>query len=126
MVTYFENQLRGYNVVLAALKAFSQDICRNCIGLSGSQTKVIKGLRKLRMDLEASMISESDKGQILARIERFAELAAALDVAEEVECQKTAGNCKIDPDCLCIDGAMGLMKEITEPALSLATPVAAG
>ena len=126
MVTYFENQLRGYNVVLAALRAFSQDICRNCIGLSGSQTKVIKGLKKLRMDLEVLTVLEPDKKKILAWIERCAELAAALDVAEEVECQKTAGNCKIDPGCFCIDGAMGLMKEITEPALSLATPVAAG
>ena len=126
MVTYFENQLRGYNVVLAALRAFSQDICKNCIGLSGSQTKVIKGLKKLRMDLEVSTVSESDKRQILARIEGCAELAAALDVAEEVECQKTAGYCKIGPGCSCTDGAMGLMKEITEPAPSLATPVATG
>jgi len=46
MATYFENQLRGYNVVLAALQAFSQDICRNCIGLPGAQTKVTKGLKK--------------------------------------------------------------------------------
>lgn len=119
MVTYFENQLRGYNVVLAALRAFSRDICRNCIGLSGSQTKVTKGLKKLRMDLEVSTVAELDKRQILAQIERCAELAAVLDVAEEVECQKTAGNCKIGPGCFCTDGAMRLMEEITEPAPSL-------
>ena len=124
MVTYFENQLRGYNVVLTALRAFSQDICRNCIGLSGAQTKVTKGLRKLRIDLEASTVSEPDKRRILAQVERCVELATALDVAEEVECQKTAGNCKIGPGCSCTDGAMGLMKEITEPAPSLATSVA--
>ncbi|MFH1929456.1 MAG: hypothetical protein ABIK79_14990, partial [Chloroflexota bacterium] len=82
--------------------------------------------KKLRMDLEGSTTSESDKRQILARIERCAELAAALDVAEEVECQKTAGNCKIGPGCFLTAGAMGLMKEITEPAPSLATPVATG
>ncbi len=123
MLTYFDNQLRGYNVVLAALRAFSQDICRICIGLSGSQTKVKKGLKKLRMDLEASTLSESDKRRILAQIERCVELAAELDVAEEVECQKTADNCKIGPGCFCIDGAMGLMGEITEPAPSLATSV---
>lgn len=115
MITYFENQLRGYNVVLAALQAFSQDICRNCIGLSGSQVKVSKGLKKLRIDLEVSTVSESEKRQILAQIERFVELAAALDVAEEVECQKTAGNCKIGPGCFLTVGAMGLMREITEP-----------
>jgi len=124
MATYFENQLRGYNVVLAALRAFSQDICRNCIGLSGAQTKVTKGLKKMRMDLAVSTVSELDKRRILAQIERCVELAAALDVAEEVECQKTAGNCKIGPGCFCTDGAIGLMAEITEPAPSLATPVA--
>lgn len=126
MVTYFENQLRGYNVVLAALRAFSRDICRNCIGLSGSQAKAIKGLKKLRMDLEVSTVSESDKRRILVQIERCAELAAALDVAEEVECQKTAGNCKIGPGCFCTDGAMGLMKEITQPVPPLATSVVTG
>lgn len=126
MVTYFENQLRGYNVVLAALRAFSQDICRNCIGLSGTQTKVTKGLKKLRMDLEESTVSESDKRQKLAQMERCAELVAAVDVAEEVECQKTAGNCKIGAGCFCTDGAMRLMSEITEPAPSLPTPVATG
>ncbi|MCG2771290.1 MAG: hypothetical protein L6277_04265 [Desulfobacterales bacterium] len=99
MLTYFDNQLRGYNVVLAALRAFSQDICRICIGLSGSRTKVKKGLKKLRMDLEASTLSESDKRRILAQIESCVELAEALDVAEEVDCQKTAGDCKIGPGC---------------------------
>lgn len=118
MVTYIENQLRGYSVVLAALRAFSQDICRNCIGLSGARTKVTKGLKKLRVDLQVSTVSESDKRQILAQIERCAELAEALDVAEEVECQKTAGNCKIGQGCFCTDGAMGLMEEISEPAPS--------
>ena len=124
MVTYFENYLRGYNVVLTALRAFSQDICRNCIGLSGAQTKVTKGLRKLRIDLEASTVSEPDKRRILAQVERCVELATALDVAEEVECQKTADNCKIGSGCFCTDGAIRLMDEITEPVPSLATPVA--
>jgi len=126
MVIYFENQLRGYNVVLAALQAFSQDICRSCIGLPGAQAKVKKGLKKLRMDLEVSTVSKSDKRRILAQIERYAGLTEALDVAEEVECQKTAGNCKIGPECFCTDGAIELMKEITEPAPPLATPVATG
>ena len=61
MNTYFKNQLRGYDVVLATLGGFSEDICRNCIGLSGAQTKVIKGLKKLRMDLEGSLIPEMEK-----------------------------------------------------------------
>ncbi len=87
MLTYFDNQLRGYNVVLAALRAFSQDICRICIGLSGSQTKVKKGLKKLRMDLEASTLSESDKRRILAQIEHCVELAEALDELPEEQKQ---------------------------------------
>ena len=114
MVIYFENQLRGYNIVLAALRAFSKDICRNCIGLAGTHTKVTKGLKKLSMDLEVSRVPGPGKSHILGRIERCRELAAALDVAEEVQCQKTAGYCKIGPGCF-IHGAMGLMEEITEP-----------
>jgi len=56
MATYFKNQLRGCDVVLATLQAFSNDICRGCIGLSGARTKVIKGLKKLRIDLDESSI----------------------------------------------------------------------
>ena len=52
----------SYDVVLATLGAFSEDICRNCIGLSGAQTKVVKGLKKVRMDLEKSSIPEMEKG----------------------------------------------------------------
>ncbi len=51
-------------MVLATLGAFSEDICRNCIGLSGAQTKVIKGLKKLRMDLEGSSIPEMETAAI--------------------------------------------------------------
>ena len=62
MGTYFKNQLRSYDVVLATLQVFSKDICSRCIGLSGAQTKVIKGLKKLRMDLDKSPIPDNKKG----------------------------------------------------------------
>ena len=113
---YFKNQLRGYNVVLATLQAFSKDICRRCIGLSGAQTKVIKGLKKLKMDLDKLSISEDDKKEIMAHIESCENIANAIEVEEECECQKTAGNCKVGPGCLAL-GALELMKEITEPSL---------
>ena len=115
MVTYFRNQLRGCDVVLAALQAFSQDICRGCIGLSGAKTKVIKGLKKLRMDLEAS-IPEDRKNEVTVHIEACEKIASAIEVMEECECQKTTDNCKIGPGCLAL-GALDLMNEITEPAL---------
>lgn len=114
MATYFTNQLRGYNVVLAALQVFSKDICRRCIGLSGAQTKVIKGLRKLRMDLDKSYILEDDKQEIMVHIDSGEKIANAIEVEEECECQKTAGNCKIGLGCFAL-GALELMKEITEP-----------
>jgi len=123
---YFENQLRGYPVVLAILQAFSKDICRNCIGLEGAQVKVEKRLKKLRIDLEASSVPQEEKSGILARIDSSAKEAEEIEVSEDTECQKTAGNCKIGLGCFCTDGAMGLMKEITEPAPSLATSVATG
>jgi len=114
--TYFKNQLRGYDVVLATLQAFSKDICRRCIGLSGAQTKVIKGLKKLRMDLDKTSILENDKKEIMVHIDTCENTANAIETEEECECQKTAGNCKIGPGCLAL-GALELVKEITEPLL---------
>ena len=116
MVKYFKNQLRGYDVVLATLGAFSEDICRNCIGLSGAQTKVIKGLKKLRMDLEKSSIPKIEKEKILISAESFLKAAEGLKLAEEVSCQKTAGHCKIGPGCFPL-GALELMNQITEPTI---------
>jgi ABC-type uncharacterized transport system involved in gliding motility auxiliary subunit len=112
---YFENQLRSYPVVLAALQAFSKDICRNCIGLEGAQVKVEKGLKKLRIDLEAALVPQEEKIKLLARIESLAQEAEEIDVSEDCECQKTAGNCKIGPGCFPL-GAGDIMKLITEPA----------
>lgn len=116
MATYFKNQLRGCDVVLATLQAFSNDICRGCIGLSGARTKVIKGLKKLRIDLDESSISGNDKQEILAHIDSCEKITQAIEVEEECECQKTTDNCKIGPGCLAL-GALDLMNEITEPAL---------
>jgi hypothetical protein len=112
MLTHFQNQVRGYNIVLAALKAFERDLCRKCIGLSASRTKMQKGLKKLRLELERSMVPESDQRLLLAQIEQLLALTAALDVAAEVECQKTTGACKMGSGCFCLDGALGLMAEI--------------
>jgi len=116
MSSYFRNQLRGCDVVLATLQAFSQDICRECIGLSGARTKVIKGLKKLRMDLEEASIPEDDKKEVTVHIESCEKIAQAIEVMEECECQKTANSCKIGPGCLPL-GALDLMNEITAPAI---------
>ena len=116
MDTYFKNQLRGYDVVLATLSAFSEDICENCIGQSGAQTKVIKGLKKLRMDLEKSSIPEMEKKEILIGIESFFKAAEGLKLAEDVSCQKTAGQCKIGTGCFPL-GALEMMNQITEPTI---------
>ena len=116
MDTYFKNQLRGYEVVLATLQAFSKDICRRCIGLSGAKTKVIKGLKKLRMDLDKTSISVDDKTEIMTLIDSCEKTANSIGVEEECECQKTAGNCKIGSGCLVL-GTLELMNEITEPGL---------
>ncbi|MBU4320991.1 MAG: hypothetical protein L6246_09975 [Thermodesulfovibrionales bacterium] len=114
--TYFKNQLRGNDVVVATLQAFSKDICRRCIGLSGAQTKVIKGLKKLRMDLDKTSIPDDDKREIMTHIDTSEKSANSIEIEEECECQKTAGNCKIGPGCLAL-GALELIKEITEPPL---------
>lgn len=114
MSDYFENRLRGYNVVLAVLKVFSNDICKDCIDLHREKTKVIKGLKKLRIDLEASKVSKKDKSEIISQIERLNNIAEEIEVGEELECQKTAGNCTIGTACFTNDGAMALMEQITE------------
>jgi glutaredoxin 3 len=116
MVTCFKNHLRGYDVILATLGAYSKDICRNCIGLSGAQTKVIKGLKKLKMDLEKFPIPEMEKEKILLSVESFFKGAEDLQLAEEVSCQKTAGQCKIGSGCFPL-GALELMNQITEPTI---------
>jgi len=115
MTDYFRNQLRGYDKVLAALKAFSNDICKNCIGLPGAQTKVLKGLKKLKIDLEASEVSEEEKKGIISQIEHFSKMAESLEISDETTCQKTAGNCKIGPACIVLEGAWALTKQITKP-----------
>ncbi len=115
MAIYFINQLRGYDVVLATLQAFSEDICRKCIGLSGARTKVIKGLKKLRIDLDESSIPEDDKKEIMVHIDSCGKIANTIEVEEECECQKTTNNCKIGPGCLAL-GALEIMNEITELA----------
>jgi hypothetical protein len=115
MSVHFKNQLRGYSVVIPTLQALSRDLCKKCIGLEGAKTKVIKGLKKLSLDLENSSLPEGEKEEVTTMINRLLEMADRIDVAEETSCQKTAGNCKIGQSCLPLDGAWGLMKQITEP-----------
>ena len=115
MSNYFTNKLRGYPVVLAALKAYSSDICRNCIGQEGAQTKVKKGLKKLGMDLKGSPVPEEEKEALFAQIDSLSREAEAIELSEDCECQKTAGDCKIGKGCLPL-GALDVLKLITEPA----------
>ena len=112
MSNYFTNQLRGYPVGLAALKAYSNDICRKCIGLEGAQTKVQKGLKKLGMDLKGSPLPE--KEALLAQINSLSRKAEAIELSEDCECQKTAGNCKIGTGCFPL-GVLDILKLITAP-----------
>jgi len=114
MSDYFTNQLRGYTVVLAILQAYSNDICRNCIGLEGARNKVEKGLKKLSMDLKGSSVPE-EKGALLAQINTLINEAEAIELSESCECQKTADNCKIGTGCFPL-GALDILKLITEPA----------
>ena len=115
MSNYFSNQLRSYPVVLAVLQAYSKDICRNCIGLEGAQTKVGKGLKKLGMDLKGSPIDEKEKEALLAQIDALSGETEAIALSENCECQKTAGNCKVGTGCFPL-GALDILKLITQPA----------
>jgi len=104
--------MRGLNIVLGALGAATGEICKNCIGLEGAKTKVGKMVKKLGMDLETTSICcEKTKADFKARIDSFSKAAEELKVAEECECQKTAGSCKIGEGCF-VNAAVDLMKLI--------------
>ncbi|MBU2572856.1 MAG: hypothetical protein KKH28_02105 [Elusimicrobia bacterium] len=106
----FENQIRGLNIVRGALQGAAGEICKSCIGLEGAKTKLGKMAKKLGMDLQAAEICcEKTKAGIQARIDSISKTAEELEVAEECECQKTAGNCKLGEVCF-VNAAIDLMK----------------
>ena len=92
----FESQLRIYPVILNALKASTEDICVNCIGLESAKIKTEKGLKKLKMDLTKCTVTPEDKKkELLIKIESLAEIAGKIPLADSCSCQKTAEKCFI-------------------------------
>jgi len=114
---YFENQLRGYNVVLAAFQALTKDVCmkggKGC-SLPAAINRWIKMIGKLKKDLENSSISEEKKKELSARMDEYFKAAETLPT-DVGPCHKAAGDCKIGPGCFAT-GALDLLKLITEPA----------
>jgi len=109
-IEQIENRQRGINIVLGALQAASRGICKSCIGLEGAKTKVGKMVKKLGMDLDAASIScEKTKADLQTRIDSLSKVAEELEVAEECECQKTAGICKMGEGCF-VNASVDLMK----------------
>jgi len=111
---YFINQLRAYQVVLAALKALNQDICHDGCSLPSTVNKVIKRLDKLKNDLEASDVSAGEKENLLSKIDSFLADANSLQQDTSQTCRKSAGECIIGAGCFAAV-ALNLFKEITEP-----------
>jgi len=98
--------------VLGALQAATGDLCKGCIGLEGAKTKVCKMVKKFGMDLDAASVGcEKTKADLQARTYSLSKAAEELEVAEECECQKTAGNCKLGAECF-VNAAVDLMKLI--------------
>ncbi|MBU1428867.1 hypothetical protein KKB07_08475 [bacterium] len=110
---YFINQLRAYQVVLAALKALDQDICHDGCSLPSTVNKVIKRLGKLKNDLETSDVAEK-KESLLSKIDSF--LADTNRLPQDISqtCRKSAGECVMGSGCFAT-GVLNLFKEITEP-----------
>jgi hypothetical protein len=80
---YFENHLRGYKVVLAILRAESEDdSCINCIGLEGAIIKVGKGLKKMKLDLTDSTASEQDRENITSQIDQLSQQVERVPLGE--------------------------------------------
>jgi hypothetical protein len=81
---YFENNLRCYKVVLAILRAESEDdSCRSCIGLEGAKTKMEKGLKKMKLDLSDSTASEQDRENITSQIDQLSQLVESIPLEEK-------------------------------------------
>lgn len=79
----FENQLRGYNAVIGALRALAEDICIDCLMMKGSKIRLSKGLKKLETDLTGADIPTDTKKQLVLQVQRFARMAEALSQAAE-------------------------------------------
>jgi len=92
----FESQLRIYPVMISALKASSEDICINCIGLESAKIKTEKGLKKMKMEVtQCTVTPEEKKKELLTKIESLAATAEEIPLAESCSCQKTAKKCFI-------------------------------
>ncbi|MBC8458026.1 MAG: hypothetical protein H8D67_08535 [Deltaproteobacteria bacterium] len=111
---YFINQLRAYQVLLAALKALDQDICHDGCSLPSTVNKVIKRLGKLKNDLEASDVAAEKKKSLLSKIDRYFTDANSLPQDTSQTCRKSAGECIMGSGCFAT-GALNLINEITEP-----------
>ena len=111
---YFTNQLRAYQVVLAALKALDQDICHDGCSLPSTVNKVTKRLGKLKNDLEASGVEAEKKESMLSKINSFLADANRLPQDTSQTCRKSAGECIMGSGCFAT-GATNLINEITEP-----------
>ena len=111
---YFINQLRGYQVVLAALKSLDQDICHDGCSLPATVSKVIKRLGKLKNDLEASDVAAEKKESLLSKIDSFLADTSRLPQDTSQTCRKSAGECLMGSCCFAT-GALNLFKEITVP-----------
>ena len=111
---YFENQLRGYNVVLAVFQALTKDICGKGMSLPYAVCKWANMMEKLKTDLERAAIPEEKKKELGAKIDEYMKAAEELPIGPG-PCQKSTGNCKIGPGCFAT-GALDLLKLITEPA----------
>ena len=113
--SYFANQLRGYTVVLASLRALDQDICHDGCSLPTAVIKVIKGLGKLKSDIEGSNVPDEDKKVFLPWIDELLAQAQRLPQDTSQPCRKAAGECIIGVGCFA-SAAVNLMKEIAEQA----------
>ncbi|MFH1774827.1 MAG: hypothetical protein ABH874_07720 [Methanobacteriota archaeon] len=92
----FESQLRIYPVIINALKATSEDICINCIGLESAKIKTEKGLKKLKMEVtNCTVTPEEKKKELFTKIDGLTALVEKIPLAESCSCQKTAEKCFI-------------------------------
>jgi len=79
----FENQLRGYNAVLGALGALTQDICVDCLMMKGAKIRLGKGLKKLETDIAGAAFSTDTEKELVTQVQRFTAMVVGLSQAAE-------------------------------------------
>jgi hypothetical protein len=110
---YFQDQVRGLKVVMAAFEAADNQVCHGGITLPSYVRKAAKRMKKLNYDMMKTDLADSFKQEIKSELGAMAARVKALPTeTADKPCNVEAGNCFIGPDACVVMGSMALMDAI--------------